>query len=92
MLKNKSAAHQSKVNEAVRILSSTTGVNVPQAMIQAGFPKKDIANKTIRRMLHCHLEALGYPNRQGTMIMQQRNNQLHCAIPGTTAAPLPPNQ
>jgi hypothetical protein len=54
----KSAAHQKKVNEAVRILNTTTGVIVPLAMILAGFPKKDIANETIRRMIRRCLEAL----------------------------------
>ena len=54
----KSAAHQKKVDEAVRILNTTTGVIVPQAMILAGFPKKDIANETVRRMIHRRLGAL----------------------------------
>jgi hypothetical protein len=56
----KSAAHQKKVDEAVRILNTTTGVIVPQAMIMilAGFPKKDIANETVRRMIRRRLEAL----------------------------------
>ncbi len=54
----KSAAHQKKVNEAVRILNTTTGVIVPQAMILAGFPKKDITNETVRRMIRRRLEAL----------------------------------
>ena len=47
----KSAAQQKKVESAVRILETTTGVKVPQAMILAGFSKQDIANKTIRRMI-----------------------------------------
>ena len=56
----KSAAHQKKVDEAVRILNTTTGVIVPQAMILAGFPKKEIANDndTVRRMIRRRLEAL----------------------------------
>jgi hypothetical protein len=53
----KSAAHQKKVNAAVRILDTTTGVNLPQAMILAGFLKQDIANETIHWMIRCHLEA-----------------------------------
>ena len=53
----KSAAQQKKVDAAVRILVTTTGVKVPQAMILAGFSKQDIANKTIRRMIHCRFEA-----------------------------------
>jgi hypothetical protein len=36
----KSATHQKKVDEAVRILNTMTGANVPQAMILAGFPKR----------------------------------------------------
>jgi hypothetical protein len=47
----KSAAHMKKVNEAVRILGTTTGLNVLQAMILAGFPKKDTTNETVRRMI-----------------------------------------
>jgi len=47
----KSATHMKKVNEAVRILGTTTGLNVPQAMILAGFPKKDTTNETVRRMI-----------------------------------------
>ena len=57
MLK-KSAAHQKKADEAVRILNTTTGVNVPWAMILAGFPKKDIVDETVRRMIRHRLEAL----------------------------------
>ena len=47
----KSAAHMNKVNEVVRILGITTGLNVPQAMILAGFLKKDTTNETVRRMI-----------------------------------------
>ena len=54
----KSAAHQKKVDEAVRILNTTTGVIVPQAMILAGFPKKDITNDTVCRIIRRRLEAL----------------------------------
>ena len=57
-MSKKSAAHLKKVDEAVRILNTTTGVNVPQAMILAGFPKKDIANETVRRMIRRRLETL----------------------------------
>ena len=55
----RTAAHQKKVDKAVWILKTTTGVNVPQAMamILAGFPKKEIANETVHRMIRCHLEA-----------------------------------
>ncbi len=54
----KSATHQKKVDEAVQILNTTTGVNVPMAMILAGFLKKDIANETVHRMIPCCLENL----------------------------------
>jgi len=54
----KSAAHRKKVDEAVQILNTTTGVNVPWAMILAGFSKKDTTNETVCRMIHRHLEAL----------------------------------
>ena len=40
-----------KVDEAARILGTTTGLNVPQAMILVGFPKKDTTNETVRRMI-----------------------------------------
>ena len=53
----KSAAHLKKVNEAVWILGTTTGLNVPQAMILAGFPKKDTTDETVRRMIRSHFEA-----------------------------------
>jgi hypothetical protein len=56
-MSKKSAAHLKKVNEAVRILGTTICVNIPQAMILAGFPKKDTTNETVRRMICCHLEA-----------------------------------
>ncbi len=47
----KSAAHMKKVNEAAWILVTTTGLNIPQARILAGFPKKDTTNETVRRMI-----------------------------------------
>ena len=53
----KSAAHMNKVDEAVRILGITTGLNVPQAMILAGFSKKETTDETVRRMIRRHFEA-----------------------------------
>jgi hypothetical protein len=50
--------HIRRRDEAVRILNTTTGVIVPQAMILAGFSKKDIANETVRRVICRRLEAL----------------------------------
>ena len=46
-----SAAQEKKVNTAVRFLQTTTGVKVPQAMILAGFAKKDVANEIVRQMV-----------------------------------------
>ena len=46
-----SAAQEKKVNTAVRFLQTTTGVKVPQAMIVAGFAKKDVANEIVRQMV-----------------------------------------
>ena len=46
-----SAAHEKKVDAAVRLLQTTTGVHVPQVMILAGFSKKDMANKIVRQMV-----------------------------------------
>ena len=46
-----SAAHEKKVNSAVRTLQTTTGLRVPQAMILAGFSKNDVANKNVRQMV-----------------------------------------
>ena len=46
-----SAAQEKKVVTAVRLLQTTTGVRVPQAMILAGFAKKDVANEIVRQMV-----------------------------------------
>ena len=72
----KSAAHQKKVDEAVRILNTTTGVGVivPQAMILVGFPKKDIANETVRRMIRRRLEALEAKQRPLMVVVVTNNN------------------
>ncbi len=53
----KSSTHEKRVDAAVRTLDTTTGLNVPKAMLLAGFSKKDIANKTFRRMIHRHVQA-----------------------------------
>ena len=50
-MSKKSAAHLKKFDEAVGVLNTTTGVNVPMAMILAGFPKKETTNETVRRMI-----------------------------------------
>ena len=70
----KSAAHQKKVDEAVRILNTTTGVIVSQAMILAGFPKKDIANETVRRVIRRRLEALEAKQRPLMVVVVTNND------------------
>ena len=50
MSKN-SAVHQKKVKSAVRVLQTTTGVKVLQAMILPGFLKSDLASKTVHQMV-----------------------------------------
>ncbi len=44
-----SAMHQKKVDAPVRILKTTTGLRIPQAMILAGFLKSNAANKIVRQ-------------------------------------------
>ncbi len=60
----KSAAHLKKVDEAVQILGTTTGLKLRQAMILAGFSQKDISDDSMCRMLRCRLEALGVKQRR----------------------------
>ncbi len=60
----KSAAHLKKVDEAVRILGTTTSLKLRQAMILAGFSKKDISDDSVCRMLRRRLEALGVKQRR----------------------------
>ena len=45
------AAQEKKVNAAMQFLQTTIGVKVPQAMIVAGFSKKDAANEIMRQMI-----------------------------------------
>jgi hypothetical protein len=56
-MSKKGAAHQKKVDAAVRILATTTGVKVPQAMILAGFSKAEIAKESNRQMIRRRLQA-----------------------------------
>jgi hypothetical protein len=51
MSKN-SAAHQKKVEHAVRKILKAPGLSIPDAMVLANFSKKDVANKTLRRAVH----------------------------------------
>ncbi len=53
----KSATHQKKVDSAVRILQTTTGVKVPGALILAGFLKSDSASEIMCQQVR-HLLAL----------------------------------
>ena len=53
----KSSAHEKRVDAAVRTLDTTTGLNVPKAMLLAGFSKKDIANKSIRKVIQHRVHA-----------------------------------
>ena len=55
---SKVAADLKKVDEAVRILNTTPGVNVKRAMITAGFPKTETTNETLHRIIRRRLEAL----------------------------------
>jgi hypothetical protein len=49
-----SAAHQKKVESAMRILQTTTGVKVLQAKILAGFLKWYVASKSVHQAVrHC---------------------------------------
>jgi hypothetical protein len=48
-MSKKGATHQKKVDAAVRILATTTGVKVLQAMILAGFLKAEIARNPTAR-------------------------------------------
>ncbi len=53
----KSAAHQMKVDSAVRVLETTTGtgVKVQWAMNLAGFLKSNIANEIVRQQVRRRL-------------------------------------
>ncbi len=44
-----SAAHQKKVEHAVRKILKVPGLSIPDAMVLANFSKKDVANVTVRR-------------------------------------------
>jgi hypothetical protein len=59
----KSAAHQKKVDSAVQVLQTTTGVKVPGAMILAGFSKSDSASEVVQQQVRCRLELMGGPNK-----------------------------
>ena len=60
-MSTKGAAHLKKVESAVQILQTTTGVKVRQAMILAQFLKKGIAKNSIRRMIQRHLDEKPQP-------------------------------
>jgi hypothetical protein len=60
---SKSAAHQKKVDSAVRVLQNTTGVKVPSAMILAGFSKSEAASEVVRQQVRRRLQLMGGPNK-----------------------------
>ena len=47
-----SAAHQKKVEHAVRKILKAPDLSIPDAMVLANFLKKDVANETVRRAVH----------------------------------------
>ena len=51
MSKN-SAAHQKKVEHAVRKILKAPGLSITDAMVLANLSKKDVANETVRRAVH----------------------------------------
>ena len=51
MSKN-SAAHQKKVENAVRKILKAPGLSIPDPMVLANFSKKDVANETVCRAVH----------------------------------------
>jgi hypothetical protein len=68
----KSAAHFKKVDEAVRILGTTTDLKLCQAMILAGLSKKDISDDSMCRMIRRRLEALGVKQRHHAPTVEVR--------------------
>ena len=55
-----SAAQEKTVGAAVRLLQTTTGVRVPQAMILAGVSKADCANEIMRQMVQRRYKQLQF--------------------------------
>jgi hypothetical protein len=57
------AKEESRASEEGRldvwVLQTTTGVNVPMAMILAGFSKSDIADKIVRQQVRRRLALMG---------------------------------
>jgi hypothetical protein len=47
-----SAAHQKKVEHAVRKILKAPGLSIPDAMVLANFSKKDVAKETLCRAVH----------------------------------------
>jgi hypothetical protein len=64
MSKN-SAAHQKKIDTAARILQTTNGLRVPQAMIQAGFSKSDTSNEIVRQAVRRRHQQMESKTRGG---------------------------
>jgi hypothetical protein len=59
----KCATHQKKVDSAVQILQTTSGVKVPGAMILAGFSKSDSASEIVRQQVRRRLAENGGANK-----------------------------
>ena len=71
----KRAAHQKKVDSAVRVLQTTTGVSVPMAMILAGFSKSDIADKIVHQQVRRRMSLMGVTdNNQREVIFVDVDN------------------
>jgi len=59
MLRKRTAHQKTKVDSAVRVLQTTTGVSVPMAMILVGFLKSDIADEIVRQQVRRRLSLMG---------------------------------
>ena len=75
----KSAAHQKKVDSAIRVLQTTTGVKVPWAMILAGFSKSDSAGEIVRQQVRRRLALMGgADNIQRKLFLSMLTTRHHC--------------
>ena len=71
----KRVAHQKKVDSAVLVLQTTTGVKVPWAMILAGFSKSDSADKIVRQQVRRRLALMGgADNNQREVVLVDVDN------------------
>ncbi len=73
--KEESRASEEGLALAVRVLQTTTGVNVPMAMILAGCLKSDIADEIMRQQVQRRLALMGVTdNHQREVIFVDVNN------------------